>query len=267
MRLLQRLLRGREISPDALQRNIQELSAMLKPRLVGKKSMIETIMDADTGGLQILPNRDVDALISRKKRGATGLVWTGTLLIFGEGGKPLRDKVECSHGMYDPDSVTFNVPVEYQGMEGGCLVAEHPHFRLTRTHGNGYVLDVPKNRLQRVGKFPAREGHFEFEHFFGLPVGQGAPEGKNTRFLQFRPWPFVGLAARSYNKTQEIYTSDPPVNKMAALVRPAITPHDYTSHVVEILRNGAERSIAAFAERWAKEDPALRDAMRKAGIQ
>ena len=84
--------------------------------------------------------------------------------------------------------------------------------------------------------------------------------------LSLRPFAYIGLAGKSMEDKEVMYTSDPPSEEMSALVRPRIDPCDYAISVIEILQNGASRNMIEYAHLWAKEDPLLKKALEKARI-
>ena len=268
MHFLKRLFtpRQKQISPDNLARNIHEFSVMISPRLWGgKRGMIETINAADEKKMTILSNREVAGFLkNRKPTDECGLIWTGTLIIFEEAGRKFGSGIECCLGMYDSSSINFRIPKDFQGLQGGCLVIHHPYFRLSEGTGNSYELQVVVGKLQHMRGFPVREGRFSVDDFFALPV-EGGEIIKESVSLELRPFPYIGLVGRSLSKKEKIYTTDPPTDKMCALVRIQINPQNYVEQVVSVLRNGANRNMIEFAQAWAKEDPNLSKTMKIAG--
>lgn len=262
MHLFKRLFQSRqsEISPDALTRNIHEFSRMLKPELWTRRmGMIETIQAADSQGMEILPNLEVDRIIrSGGWDRNIGFVWTGTLIIFEEAGIPFRERIESAVGMVEARSINLDTFAWHRGLEGGCLAVHHPHFRLHRSGENRFELNVPHEALHYLKDFPVREGRFPVERFFGLPVDKAGGDV----YMILRPRSHIGLVARSMLDPKMLFTSDLPSEEMAAFVRPAINPMNYVNVVARIVRNGAGRGAIEFAHHWAKEDPDLAKRLR-----
>jgi len=264
MRIFKRLFapRQKDISPDDLARNIHGFSQLLRPRLWRSPlGMIETIQRADEEGVVLLPNNELSKFLGGKVQNAgSDYVWSGTLIIFEENGRAFNGKVECALGMVEPVSLSFEVPAQDSRREGGCFAINHPYFRMAPIEGNGFALQASKDKLQYVKGFPVREGRFSIEGFFGLPFEGGEVSNESIQ-LSIRPFAFIGLVGRSFSDKERMFTTDPPDNKMCAMVRPLVDPQNYVRQVISILRTENERRLTEYAYRWAKEDPNLANAL------
>ena len=268
MQLFKRLFGGRQrqLSPDELMRNIHEFSSLVPPKLWEKEmGLIETINAAQREKMTILPNKEVARILMGKKPAdECNLIWSGTLVIFEESGKRFGSAIEHSLGMYDAGSIHFMIPKEFQGKEGGALVIHHPYFRLSEVSSDSYELHADLKKLNYMKGFPVRQGRFSIDDFFGLPV-EGGEITKQSVFLSLRPFPYIGLVGRSFSEKEMVYTTDPPKDKMCAMVRMQIDPNNYVGQVASLLQNGANRKMIEYARDWAREDPALADALKSTG--
>lgn len=257
---------------EVLANRIERFSRLIEPTLVMKKGMLETIRDADSKGLKIIPNRDIKPFLSNGCRpsGATGKVRTGTLLILEGCGRPLPDRIEFSIGMFESDTIIFEVPKRFQG-QSGCLTCEHPDFRLSEISEKTYTFYVPESRLHLLSRFPVNEGIFMCDGFFALPEGNAVKNKgvwqENAYYLSVRPSAFIGLLARDFDNPKNIYTTDQAVDEMLSLVRVSITPNNYISHVVSMMKDGTNPRIEEFVSEWLAEDKGLGKGLEEAGIR
>jgi hypothetical protein len=275
VQLFKRLFGGRQkegstLQDEALTSRISQFSLLLEPKLLPKASMIETIKKADENGLSLLSNREMDRMLVNGGLPvkAFGKIRTGTLLIFEECGRPFKDKVEYFIGLVDHDTLLFEVPKQYQG-KTGCFVCEHPYFRLSEISQRKFRVDIPMSKLHHMARYSGKEGLFEIDGFFRIPVGERIkPNGekKDLRFHSVRPSSFIGLLARDVDDPRRLHTTETADEEMQSLVRVSINPGNYVSQVVSMMKNGANEKMRGFVLDWAKEDKRLAKAILGAGI-
>jgi len=259
------------VQDEVLANRIERFGRLIEPALTKRMGMLETIRDADNKGLKIIPNREIELYLSNGRRpsGATGKVWTGTLLIFEECGRHFRDKIEFSIGMFEPEMIVFDVPKRYQG-QIGCLTCEHPDFRLSEISDKKYTIYVPESRLHLLSRFPVSEGLYLCDEFFRLPEGDTARKNgvgqKKTYYLSISPSAFIGLLARDFENMKNMHSTDWADDEMSSLVRVSMTPNNYISHIIAMMNDGASPRMRKFISEWLAEDKCLRNGLKKAGI-
>ena len=232
--------------------------------------MIETIQTTAKEGKRLITNREFDdeSKLIRNMNGTT-CYRTGTLVIFEEGGRAFRDKLEYAGGIFGSETINVQIPKKYRGKHGG-LIAIHPYFSI---NGNGdgiNNLKVDEKHLHLLSKFAVKNGTFSKEMVFGLPVED--EQGNEEISHHMKQCAFIGLSVRSTKNPNTIYTSelpdvfDPSFKQIEALVKPIITNENYISHVVSMMKNGACERMRVFVLDWAKEDKRLAKGIINAGI-
>jgi len=263
--------KGSESHSQRIPERVLELNNLMPASAWNKQmGMIETIQTTAKEGKRLVTNREFDDDSKSITNGnGTTIFRTGTLVIFEEGGRAFRDRLEYVGGIFGSETISVQIPEKYRG-RNGCLVAIHPYFSIIG-NGNGInYVDMDESHLHLISQFAVRSGTFSKEMVFGLPVE--GESGKEKIFHHMKQCAFIGLVVRSRKNLKTVYTSelpdafDPSFRQIGALVKPIITIENYVEHVISLMKNGASEQMREFVMGWAKEDERLASGIQDAGI-
>lgn len=191
--------------------------------------VIEALALAKRQGRIIVPHIVHDRILTQTKEDESGdvnyAVWTGTVVIYPENGKPFGERVvHCwteEHKAIS-HSISLDIPARFRGKTDSALVIEHPDFDLKpeQLRENAYLLIADEGSIHLHERFPAVDGEYAFDERYVIPAGSSVAENRDTsRTLRRQDGPYIGFVLRSSfsvaDLTRRVVISDPPSNAVS----------------------------------------------------
>jgi len=135
-------------------------------------------------------------------------VWTGTCVICEASDKPFGKKAMNNPGITFscdiPYSMTFDIPVRFQGRTNCALVIEHPDFEIVKTGkdrfgNNTFELKADEENIHLLESLPRELGQHCYDETFRIPVGAKMDRDYPYRYLCRLPSNNIIFVARIFS--------------------------------------------------------------------